>query len=74
MAPKTKNDGLEQVLTRVSADAHRVLEIACAAERTSMTQLLRPVVESHANSLAKEPEIASMLEQARRYEERKRNG
>jgi hypothetical protein len=71
--PRTpKNDDLEQVLTRISGDAHRTLEIACAAERKSMTELLRPVVEAHAEHLAKEPEIAVMLEQARNYEARKK--
>lgn len=68
----SKNDDLEQVLTRVSSDAHRVLEIARAAERKSMTELLRPVVEEYAARLAKEPEIAAMLEQARKYEARKK--
>lgn len=56
----------------MSRDAHRVLEIARAAERKSMTELLRPVVEEYADGLAKEPEIASMLDQARKYEARKR--
>ncbi len=37
-----------------------------------MTELLRPVVEAHAEQLAKEPEIAAMLEQARKYEARKK--
>lgn len=72
MPAQPTSDRLEQVATRVSADAHRVLEMACAAESTSMTQLLRPVVEAHASLLAKEPEIAAMLKQARKYEARTR--
>jgi hypothetical protein len=73
MTPRgSKNDGLEQVLTRVNADAHRVLKMAAAAENKSMTDLLRPVVEQHAEHLAGEPEIAKMLDQARKYEARKK--
>jgi hypothetical protein len=68
----SKNDELEQVLTRVSRDTHRVLEIVRAAERKSMTELLRPIVEEYADQLAKEPEIAAMLDQARKYEARKK--
>jgi hypothetical protein len=72
MSPKSKNDQLEQVLTRVPTDTYRVLEIARAAERKSMTDLLRPVVEAYAEQLMKEPEIAEMLDLARKYEARKR--
>ncbi len=72
MARESKNDDLQQVLTRVSSDAHRVLEIARAAERKSMTELLRPVVEDYAAQLANEPEIAAMLDHARKYEARKK--
>jgi hypothetical protein len=68
----SKNEELEQALTRVSREAHRVLEVACVAERKSMTELLRPVVEDYAAQLAKEPEIAAMLDQARKYEARKK--
>jgi hypothetical protein len=48
-----------------------VLEIACVAERKSMTDLLRPVLEDYAARLADEPEIAAMLKEARKYEARK---
>jgi hypothetical protein len=72
MPRKSKNDDLEQVLTRISREAHRILDIACAAERKSMTELLRPVVEQYADQLSKEPEIAVMLEQARKYEARRK--
>ena len=72
MSPGSKNDGLEPALTRVSRAAHRVLEIACVAERKSMTELLRPVVEDYAARLEDEPEIAAMLNQARKYEARKK--
>jgi hypothetical protein len=55
----SKNDGLEPALARVSRDAHRVLQIACVAERKSMTDLLRPVVEDYAARLADEPDSVS---------------
>lgn len=71
MAPQSKNDGLEQVLTRVSEDAVRVLKMAAAAENKSMTEFLRPAVERYAEELAAEPEIAEMLKQARKYTARK---
>ena len=63
---------MEPALTRVSRETHRVLEIACVAERKSMTDLLRPVVEDYATRLADEPEIAAMLKEARKYEARKK--
>jgi uncharacterized protein (DUF1778 family) len=72
MARESKNDGLQQVATRVSDEAHRVLELAATAEQKSMTDLLRPTVEQYAEQLAREPEIAQMLVQARKYEARKK--
>jgi hypothetical protein len=72
MTGGSKNDGLEPALTRVSREAHRVLQIACVAERKSMTDLLRPIVEDYATRLADEPEIAAMLKEARKYEARKK--
>jgi uncharacterized protein (DUF1778 family) len=72
MPRESKNDELEQVATRVTNEAHRVLEIAAAAERKSMTELLRPAVERYADELAQEPEIIEMLDQARKYEARKK--
>ena len=71
MVRESKNDGLQQVATRVSDEAHRVLELAATAEQKSMTDLLRPTVEQYAEQLAREPEIAQMLVQARKYEARK---
>lgn len=71
MAREPKNDGLELAATRVSREAHRILELAAAAERKSMTELLRPAVEDFAEALAQEPEIAEMLVQARKYQVRK---
>jgi len=71
MAPQTsKNDGREQVATRVHGQAARVLALVAAAEGKSMTDLLRPVVEAHAEALADEPEIAAILEQADKWIER----
>lgn len=70
MAAQSKNDGLEQVLTRVSEHAVRVLKLAAAAEDKSMTEFLRPAVERYAEELAAEPEIEEMLKQARRYQAR----
>jgi uncharacterized protein (DUF1778 family) len=69
---ESKNDGLEIVATRVSDDVRRVLEFAATAQRKSMTDLLRPAVEQFAENLAREPEIATMLAAARKYEARKR--
>ena len=72
MARESKNDGLEIAATRVSREAHRILELAATAERKSMTELLRPAVEKFAEELAREPEIAEMLVQAHKYEARKK--
>jgi uncharacterized protein (DUF1778 family) len=71
MAPQSKNDGLEQVATRVSEKSARVLKLAAAAEDKSMTEFLRPAVERYAEELAAEPEIAEMLKQARKFTARK---
>jgi hypothetical protein len=63
---------LEPALTRVSRAVHRVLLIARVAEHKWMTNLLRPVVEDYATRLADEPEIATMLKEAGKYEARKK--
>jgi hypothetical protein len=49
----------------------RVLQLVAAAEKKSMTDLLRPVLEGYAKSLVKEQEVARMLEQADKWAERK---
>jgi hypothetical protein len=74
MTHRSKNAGLEQVATRVSAAAHRVLKLVMAAEQKSMTDLLRPAVEEYARRLAGEPEIAAMLHEADKYAARKAGG
>ena len=70
MAPASKNDGLEQVATRIPTESVRVLQLVAAAERKSMTDLLRPVLEEYAATLVQEPEVARMLEQADQWAER----
>jgi uncharacterized protein (DUF1778 family) len=72
MPRESKNEGLQQVATRVSDEARRVLELAAVAEQKSMTDLLRPTVEQYAEQLAREPEIAEIRAQARKYEARKK--
>lgn len=67
-SPATK-----QVATRVSADAWRVLQVGLLVEgRATVQDLLRPVVEEYAQRLYAEPEVRAILEEADRYEGRKR--
>jgi hypothetical protein len=53
---------LKSVLVRVPEDAYRVFEVARAAyQLRSMQELLRPVLEQHAETLRAKPQIQAML-------------
>jgi hypothetical protein len=53
---------LKQVLVRVPEDAYRVFEVARVAyQHRSIQELLRPVLEQHAETLRAKPQIQAML-------------
>jgi hypothetical protein len=65
MARRKKEDAvrdLKPVLVRVPEDVYRVFEMARAAyQHRSMQELLRPVLEQHAETLLAKPQIQGML-------------
>ncbi len=63
--PRKKQDAvrdLKPVLVRVPEDVYRVFEVARAAyQHRSLQELLRPVLEQHAEGLRAKPQIQAML-------------
>jgi hypothetical protein len=66
-------DDTKLVATRISPEAFETLQIALLAEEAeSMQELLRPVIEEYARSVAGEPEVQAINTSLQTYRDRKR--
>lgn len=69
MPPKAK--GLRLIGIRVSPDTWRTLQLyAAATDRRGLQEVLRPVIEAHAEQYAKLPEVQAMTAAAQQLRER----
>ncbi len=68
-----KSENTKQVATRVSSETFDTLQIALIVEGVeTMQELLRPVVEEYARTLADEPEVKAINSSVGAYRDRKR--